>query len=813
MNKISELNLKKLLLQIVPDETVTNGKKAYGRFQGWNLQSFEELEKINEDRKKDKTYNMYYIMLNREYMVFDTDEEHSYNVLVEYLKSNNLYSEKAITTSFRGRTKNLYYKRHFWFKVADQRQFKHIKEEAQIKPNRDTYDDCDIIFGNKGFIGEFIDTCVGDVPIIDISIYNDLCDELNKDDTLKSKEMEKVDITFSDSEDEDEPSEEKPTKKSVSMKENEKLKNTSNTNNTNNNELWEILDGLAEKRYNSYSYWLNIYFVFINEKLPIELFKKFSMKCKKYNEKNNENILRNIQVNNRGYTLATLYFYLKEDNPELFKKICSSHKGFWKNDLTEFSIASLYFNLFPKDYIYNNTLGWFEYNQNNILVQRGKDIPLKLLQHLSVGLQELAMSYRNSVNFDDPQFKEKNDFIGKFHKTVGKTGFKKNCIIELSGLYNDDELINKLNKVNLLAFNNCVYDIETNKYRRIMKEDYITLTTGYGLEITEKNGEIVPINDIKMKTKMKEIIKSIFENKEIEKFWFYSTSSCLFGNVKERFYIHSGRGGGNGKGLTQQIISNCLGKYYKQVSNNFLMGSVNTGNADPELAQTIGVRYVSVNEPDDTQNKKFNTPKLKELSGNNKISTRNLYGSSFEFLPQFTINISANEIPKMEKADGAIKRRLNIINYPFEFRDKEKIINPAIQKPINYELKEKFIQNADFIQAVIINLIHKAHKYRNTEFKTPKTILEKVNEYCNNNNELYDWFDEVIEITNDKKDKISAGDLQDNYNMSKHCLKKLRPVDFSKYMEQLGVEKSGRTAKGYFYLGIKYRQYEMDEEI
>jgi len=794
MIKISEIPLRKILLSIVPDETIKSGKRPLNLFSGWNKKTFDALETINKEREQDPENNIYYIMLNREYMVIDADEKRSYNIIVNYLKSNNLYNEEAITKSYRGKTKNIYYKRHFWFKVLDQRQFKHIKTTGQIKASKD----CEIFFDNGGFIGEFRDTIINNIPEMTNAIYNDIIEELTTEKELKSKEMEKIEI-LSDSED-DEPVEK--VKKVVKPI----------VNDEEHNKLWLILDGLDHKRSSSYEYWKNIYCAFVNDKLPLELFEKFSKKSSSnYNKEHNEKILKGIQPKNKGYTIATIYFYLKEDNPELFKKLCSNHDGFWKNDLSENSIARLYYNMFPNDYIFNTSLGWFEYNNNNVLISRGKEMPLKLLQHLSSGLQELIVSYRDGIQFNDPQFKEKNDFIGKFHKLVGKTKFKKDCIIELSSYYNDDELINKLHKVNLLAFNNCVYDIEKNVYRPILKEDYISLTTGYDLKYTIKNGVIIPDVDLKMKSKIKEIIKSIFENKEIEKFWFYTTACCLFGNVKERFYIHSGRGGGNGKGLTQQILSNCLGKYYKQVSSNFLMGSINTGCADPELAQTMGIRYISVNEPDDTQNKKFNSPKLKELSGKNKVSVRGLYKDPFDFLPQFTINVSVNEIPKMGVIDGGVKRRINIINYPFEFRDPEKIVNPEIQKPISYELKDKFIYNQDFIQSVIVLLIHKAHKYNNKDFKTPKAITEKNNDYCNKNNELYDWFDEILEHTNNKNDKIQSGDLLEHYNQSRHCLRKLRPVDFSKYMEQFGVEKSGRTSKGYYYLGVKFRQFEMED--
>lgn len=798
MLKISELGLRKLLVSIVKDTTLKSGKKISGLIKEFNKKSFEELEEINEKRENDKKYNQYYYMLDGNYIVFDTDDEEVYNKLKRYLERHNLYNKNAITQSFKNRTQNLYFKCHFWFKINDKHEFRDLGN-GQIK----FCSNLDVIFNSGGFIGEFKDAQISDkIPIMTRKIYNELHDILNENDNM----IDINEMQFTDDEnDENDEKDEKDKKPKI-----KKQKNEINNEQIKEEELILILDSLHEKRYNDYNCWLHIYFVFINENLPLSIFDNFSKKCKYYNKEENDKILKNIKIVNTGFTIATLYFYLKEDNKEIFNKLCKNQICFWFSDLSNYTISKMYFNLYPDEYIYNTSLGWFEYNKYNVLISRGEEA-INLYKNFSERLIKLGDIYKNTITPDDEQKKEKKDFIKKFCCKVGQTTFKQQCMQELKCFYSDDELQKKLYKKSLLAFNNCLYDNEINEYRLINKDDYITITTDYELTYNiNKLGKIEPLLNADMKRKIKDIIKSIFENKEIEKFWFYSTASCLFGNILERYYIHTGIGS-NGKGLTQQIIKNCFGGYYIQVSNNFLMGSIKQGGADAETAQTVGIRYISINEPDDSKGEKFNTNKIKEYSGNGEISTRPLYGKPFTFIPQFTMNISTNDIPKSEKADHALRRRLNIINYPFQFKDGKYIVNKAIEKPIDYDLKDKYIYDHEFIQTTMIYLLSKVYKSKTKKFETPKQITNKVNKYCDENNDLYDWFNENLQITNNENDIIRACDLLNNYNYSEHCIKKLRPVDFKKLMEKFPNIKKKETSKGNFYLGLIFNENNEDK--
>ena len=121
--KINELNLRKLLVCVSHSG---NDKKVEGLISGWDSKTIEDYEKYNSKRILSSKYNQYYIIPDKQYIIFDTDDEHSYLLLNNFLEDNKILIETAITKSYSGKIHNLYYKRHFWFKVSDVNEFKNI---------------------------------------------------------------------------------------------------------------------------------------------------------------------------------------------------------------------------------------------------------------------------------------------------------------------------------------------------------------------------------------------------------------------------------------------------------------------------------------------------------------------------------------------------------------------------------------------------------------------------------------------------------------------------------------------------------------
>lgn len=796
MVKIEELKLRKILVKIDYDN---KGDKIMTETCpiGWQKMTYEELEKINTERKKDikkRGYNQYYIIPDREYLIIDTDGEKTYLKLVNLLKELNIYNENAITKSFSGKNKNQGHKRHFWFKI-NKRQFKHITKEGKVDltlyPYKKGEGNGEIFFGSSCFIGELIDSELNDIPTLDYGDYNEIYDELTK---IKETGEDKIDIIndidFTD--DENEKEDEKEEEKEEKPK-----KNISNKN-KNENELIKILDNLNKKRYQLYSYWLILYFVFVNENFSLDLFDAYSKKFggKKYDKEKNYNILKNIKPQ-KSYTIATLYYWLKEDNKTVFSELCKTTRSdFWNiaSKLDNITIADFYFQLDPESYIYNKKSSrWYEYDKNNILVQ-SEQMPITLSNGMGRKLQEIAKEQYQLIDPDNENFKIYSDIYKKFYKTVGTNKFIKDCIEQLKLPYSKeiDELINN---INYFAFKNAVYDIRTNKIREIRKDDYITKNTGYDYNknyITEENEKTI-----------RNYFYSLFEDDEMTEYFLKITGCQLFGNdIQQKIYFYSGKGG-NGKSLTQNLIKNSLGGYYTTVSNNFLFGSLQKGAPDPELLSLIGVRYVAVSEPDDTE-KKLNVANLKRFSGSEMVEGRKFRSEEIiKFMPQFTLNISCNDLPELSSTDGGMRRRARNIYFPFQFRDEKELLNNANNRKINVELSEK-LNKPEIIQTFINLLLKYAFENKTIKIKEPNKVIEDSSKYMDENNPLYEWFSESIIRTNDNKDTIQSLMLINNYSISAYCKKKLSTKDFNKYMDKFEIYNDTKNKNKRFYYGIKF---------
>jgi phage/plasmid-associated DNA primase len=553
----------------------------------------------------------------------------------------------------------------------------------------------------------------------------------------------------------------------------------------------ELLNGLKPSRYENYSEWINIYCIFINENLNMKLFDKFSQKSSKYNKNENQKLLKNIKKC-EGLKLATLYYYLKEDNIDLFNKLQKTRRDFWfmLNNLNQSDLSKLYYSLVPNKYVRSNITGWYEYNNYNVLVHR-RETPSSLLNDISNKLQNYIIEQRNLLLPSDDKYSEKISKITHAYNNLGQATYTEGIIKYLKSLYLIDELDDLLDSKNeYLAFTDYLYDIKKKCFRSIEPNDYISLTTKYKAPIKiDKEGNITAKHSIIHKTQIDKFINSIFENNDLEEYYKIITGLSLFTNKLQSLYIHVGSGG-NGKGLLTTILRLCLGDYFITADNTFLTTTYKSGAPNNTLYNCKSKRYLLIAEPDDGSNDcKFNIDFIKNMSGGDMITARAVYGkNNLSYIPQFSANVQSNNIPKLGKLDKGIVRRVKIIPYKLSFVDNPKLEN---ERQINYKLSDEF-QEQDYINEFILMLIEKAQEYYNKDYskdiKTPSIVFNETNDYINDNNPLKDWLSKNIEITNNSKDRIKTSTLNNLYNEDDEVEIRYNSKDMIKYMKFNGFE-------------------------
>jgi len=131
----------------------------------------------------------------------------------------------------------------------------------------------------------------------------------------------------------------------------------------------------------------------------------------------------------------------------------------------------------------------------------------------------------------------------------------------------------------------------------------------------------------------------------------------------------------NGKSTTIDLVHNTLGAYSGVLPVTVLTRKRGAaGNANPELADKKGKRFLVIQEPehDDT----VYVGQMKELvAGNDTVYARALYGNPFTYKPMFKIILICNKLPHIPSNDGGTWRRLRVTPWESIFCDKPKAKN------------------------------------------------------------------------------------------------------------------------------------------
>ena len=477
-------------------------------------------------------------------------------------------------------------------------------------------------------------------------------------------------------------------------------------------------------------------------------------------------------------------------------------------------VAKFYYKFIEKDkYKRSPTRNWYELDDHNVYKQMPdcqppssllNDISDKVMAVIQEEMDKLKPPVIGSENFDkqNKDYCDKRKMFNSAYKSVGSSNFSKGCIDYLGNLYTDKHLEDKLDgDNNLIAFNNgYLYDIVKNEYREIMASDYISRTMN--IKHNDK------INDAKVE-EVHKLLLSIFEDEEIINHWLKIHGISLFTNKREKLYILTGKGG-NGKSLLMDLLHDCIGDYFYQSQSNFFTSKKQSNGVNSTLAKCKGVRILSVSEPQsESMNEvSLNGEAVKETTGRDEISTRDLYKSEFSYIPQFSCFLLCNDLPSIKKLDNGIIRRLEIVNYPLNFVDEDKMQHDN-DRLINVDLKDQLKADEGLKQAFMHLLFKTACENMNTNIVIPEKCRALVSEYIEDNNPVFLFLSQYCEITNNDKDRVKRSEF---HNMFK-CLTRSdmteQSIGKAMMFNNVGVKKNRDGI--YCYVGIK-RKPEQEED-
>ena len=133
----------------------------------------------------------------------------------------------------------------------------------------------------------------------------------------------------------------------------------------------------------------------------------------------------------------------------------------------------------------------------------------------------------------------------------------------------------------------------------------------------------------------------------------------LTGHNREHKFLFLLGTGGNGKGTFRDVLAVVLDEYYLGSPTDAIFGRF------PQhrqwMARLEGTRCASVSEP--SPGEKWRVGDLKDLTGGGKVTANFMRHNSFDFEPVCKLMVLANDAPKLDSVDTAIRRRLILMPF------------------------------------------------------------------------------------------------------------------------------------------------------
>lgn len=528
----------------------------------------------------------------------------------------------------------------------------------------------------------------------------------------------------------------------------------------------ELLDKIPHNYWYAYDTWIIINWIFKNEGWDYKVFDTFSKKYggDKYKSENNKQIWDRTEKQG-GYREAKLWNWLKYSDKKSFDDLQSKRRDFYlmlENNVNNLDLAILYFNIQPHKYAYSKVSKWWEYRPSGILVNTGDERPTSLINNIGYTLREYFNEQRQLLNPEDKDFKERNENIMKTYAKLGQSSFGKGIIDYLPDLYYNEQIDDLVDSnTNIIAFNNMLYDLQTNEYRNIKPTDYISRTTGYDLPDTKSD----PI----VRAELFNIIKGIFPDEDTRNYYLKMTALAFFTNRFESFYVFTGRGR-NGKSLLDSLTKKALGRYHYTAESSFLTSVIRAGVPNPNLSECNGVRILSVSEPDNgAENCCLNVELVKSLTGRDRITARGLYEKNKTFDNRFSVFLLCNNKPTLNKIDRAIVERLKCVPFTERF-----LTNPDPtddhQHPCNDKLKDLLLEPKYVWEYMrwMFEIAYVNKDIKGSDLKPSELSKATTNEYVEENNLFKFWFEthynKIVMPSKEIFDKLSKEE-KDKYKI------------------------------------------------
>lgn len=192
----------------------------------------------------------------------------------------------------------------------------------------------------------------------------------------------------------------------------------------------------------------------------------------------------------------------------------------------------------------------------------------------------------------------------------------------------------------------------------------------------------------------------------------------LIGLTVQRLFFHYGFGA-NGKSVYLETICRVLGEVAVTLPSESFIGEGRAGgSANPDMARLYGRRFLRVKELPEGEDLRENL--VKDLTGGEHFTTRDLFQGYFDFKPVFTGHMSGNGWPRINSADEGIWRRMAVVHWPKTIAEAER-----------REFEDVLAEFVPEYPGILNWLIEGVMIFLREGLKVPDAVRQKTQEYRN----------------------------------------------------------------------------------
>lgn len=439
-----------------------------------------------------------------------------------------------------------------------------------------------------------------------------------------------------------------------------------------------------------------------------------------------------FQLSNGRYItseeISKKMWYIKSAKPELASQADSTGYS-WD----EAGMADLFSECYYKDTRYcPEAKSWYTYDGG----KWQKDVGALLVSAKIKEFTRLMALYCGEIT-DDEKRKAYMSFVAKMGDRRFRDRMMKDAAdsMRISAVTFDTHpyLVNCLNGT---------YDLESMTFREHRWDDFLTMQTNFEYGLKEVRCR-----------RWERFIKEVTEN-DTEKAEYLQRAlgySILGTSKEECMFILHGKTTRNGKSTMLDAVQHLLGDYSSVAPVELICRADRQKNAEAPssvLAKLKGRRFVTMSESDTAG--RLDEATIKQYTGGEDITARELYQSAITFKPQFTMWLSCNDLPTVKDKSLFASDRVRVIEFNRHFSDAEQ----------DKGLKDYF-ETPEAMQGIFTWLVAGYFKYKRFGLAMTGKLRDVVRNYEKENDLVLQYLEEAC--MHDKTAESTLKSLYDNF--------------------------------------------------